>query len=236
MKRRPPKKNSERLSYELKDRKTVQGNARNNRNQLLKITKNEEAEYQKLVREREAKRAEILAEIRSVEDELRLLIDPSSLPAPRSGVLAWPVPNPKVTQRFGRTSFATQTDVYGANGHNGIDLRAPVGTPIYAAEDGAIKSTGNSDKACPGGSYGNWIVIDHPTRLATLYAHLSLIRVSPGEEVKKGELVGYSGDTGYTRGPHLHFTVYDARTVELRQSRVCGILPYGGYLDPLIYL
>jgi len=105
-----------------------------------------------------------------------------------------------------------------------------------AAEDGVVKGSGNSDIACPGGSYGKWILIEHQNHLSTVYAHLSVIKVSQGEAVKRGDLIAYSGDTGYTTGPHLHFTVYDARTVQMKSSRVCGILPYGGYLDPILYL
>lgn len=224
------------LILELKDRRNVQESVKGEKTKFLTLTKNREVEYQKLVRERERKRAEIVEEIRQREDELRLLIDPSSLPSPRPGVLGWPVSLPKVTQNFGKTSFARNSDVYGNGTHNGIDLRAPVGTPIFAAEAGKVKATGNTDNICPGGSYGKWLLIEHPSRLATLYAHLALIRVRTGDEVKRAGLIGYGGDTGYTTGPHLHFTVYDARTVELRKSRVCGTLPYGGYLDPLIYL
>lgn len=224
------------LTQELKDRALLQDAARQNRSELLGLTKNKEAEYQKLLREREAKRAEIVEEIRKIEDNLRLLVDPSTLPPPRAGVLSWPVASAKVTQNFGETSFAKNTDVYGNKTHNGIDLRAWVGAPVLAADDGVVKSTGNSDNICPGGSYGRWVLIEHPSRLATLYAHLSLVRVSAGQEVKRGQVIGYSGDSGYTTGPHLHFTVYDSRTVELRKSRVCGVLPYGGYLNPLIYL
>lgn len=224
------------LSSELKDRRAIEETGRQNKNQLLKITKNKEAEYQKLLREREKQRSLIIEDIRKIEDELRLLIDPSSLPAPRAGVLLWPVSSPKITQEFGRTSFALNTDVYGEKTHNGVDFRASIGTPILAAEDGIVKATGNSDLICPGGSYGKWILIEHPNRLATLYAHLSHIRVAADGNVKRGDIIGYSGDTGYTTGPHLHFTVYDARTVQIKPSRVCGLLPYGGYLDPMVYL
>ena len=232
------KERLENLATELEDRRAIQTNTQQSKNQLLAATKNKEVEYQKLLREREKKRAEITEEIRKTEDELRLLVDPSSLPLPRPGILAWPVQIPKITQGFGKTTFSESAagDVYGKNGHNGIDLKAAIGTPILAAEEGKIKGTGNSDTVCPGGSYGKWIVIEHPNKLATLYAHLSLIRTSAGQEVTRGEIIGYSGDTGYTTGPHLHFTVYDARTVEVKASRVCGFLPYGGYIDPMIYL
>lgn len=224
------------LAFELSDRKSIEETSKKKKDQLLRDTKNKEAEYQKLVRERETKRAQILDDIRKIEDQLRLLIDPASLPAPRQGVLGWPVSNPRITQNFGKTDFAKNTDVYNQNSHNGIDLRASVGTQILAAEEGIVKGTGNSDIACPGGSYGKWILIEHPNHLSTLYAHLSVSKVSSGQGIKRGELIAYSGDTGYTTGPHLHFTVYDARTVQIKSSRVCGSLPYGGYLDPILYL
>lgn len=212
-----------------KDSKTEKAN-------LLKITKNQEALYQKLLKEREQKRAAIYEEIRKIETELRKKIDLASLPQFGKGVLGLPIDRGVLTQEFGQTSFAKNTDVYGNGFHNGVDFRASQGTPIKAAESGRVKAIGNTDSICPRGSYGKWIVIEHQNKLTTLYAHLSLIRVNVGQTVQRGDIIGYSGNTGYTTGPHLHFTVYDARTVELRQSRVCGILPYGGYLDPLNYL
>ncbi len=223
---------------ELKVEQSIEVSTRKAKDQLLRDTKNKESEYQKLVSTRRNKRAEIEQEISKIEDQLKLLIDPSSLPGARSGVLAWPVQNPIITQSFGLTAFALSSvgDVYGNSGHNGIDLKASVGTPILASESGTIKSEGNSDLVCPGGSYGKWILIEHPNHLATLYAHLSFQSIPQGASVNRGQLIGYSGNTGYTTGPHLHFTVYDARTVEMRKSRVCGVLPYGGYLDPKIYL
>lgn len=230
------------LKGELTDRKVIQKNAYNDKNALLKETKNKEAEYQKMLAAREKERIDILNEISAIENELRKLIDPSALPAARKGVLAWPVENPYITQGFGLTAFAQyNSDVYKGGGHNGIDLRAPVGTPIYAADEGIILRTGNSDLSCPGGSYGKWIVIEHPNNLATLYAHLSLIKISDGEHVSRGQLIAYGGNTGYTTGPHLHFTVYAAgKAGEIRfgpsSSGRCKLLPYGGYLNPLDYL
>ena len=89
-------------------------------------------------------------------------------------------------------------------------------------------------------SYGKWILIKHPNNLATLYAHLSQISALRGSIITRGDLIGYTGDTGYATGPHLHFTVYDAHTVQFRASNVpgsnCKYLPYGGYLNPLAYL
>ncbi|MBI5742238.1 MAG: peptidoglycan DD-metalloendopeptidase family protein, partial [Candidatus Niyogibacteria bacterium] len=237
------KKNDlEDLRSQLADRKDIQENAKEEKQGLLKSTKNKEVEYQKMLLAREKERAAIIKDIATIEDEMRKLIDPTALPTPNRGVLAWPVANPKIVQGFGMTDFAkNNSDVYNGKGHNGVDFRAPVGTPIYAAGDGEALKTGNSDLSCPGGSYGKWILIEHPNNLATLYAHLSLIKVNTGQKVARGELIGYGGNTGYTTGPHLHFTVYAAgKAGEIRfgpsPSGRCKLLPFGGYLNPLDYL
>ena len=85
--------------------------------------------------------------------------------------------------------------------HEGVDLVAPVGTPIYAAGDGVVKG------AEPKGRYGNWVEIEHPGKLATVYGHLSAFAhgIVPGAEVHQGDLVGFVGTTGRTTGPHVHF-------------------------------
>ena len=230
------RKDLKNLQNDLINQREIQKDAKAEKTNLLAATKNQEALYQKLLKEREKRRAEIYDEIRLIENDLKKQIDFSTLPAFGNRILLNPIDGGVITQGFGLNSFSRYTDVYGGNGHNGIDLRAQVGTPVRAAESGVIKATGNSDYICPRGSYGKWVLIEHSNKLATLYAHLSLVRVSPRQEVGRGDIIGYSGNTGYTTGPHLHFTVYDARTVELRQSRVCGILPYGGYLNPLNYL
>ena len=214
----------------------LQKDSKSEKSNLLKITKNQEALYQKLLKEREQRRAAIYEEIRKIETELRKNIDLASLPQFGRGVLLLPIDGGALTQEFGKTSFSQYTDVYGNGFHNGIDLRAQPGTAVKAAESGKVKATGNTDLVCYRGSYGKWVLIEHPNKLTTLYAHLSLIRVNTGEVVQRGDIIGNSGNSGYTTGPHLHFTVYDARTVELRSSRVCGTLPYGGYLDPINYL
>ena len=224
------------LTEQLADQRSLEEEEQRNKTNLLKTTKNKEAQYQKLLREREQQRDAIEREIEAIEDDLRRLIDPSSLPAKGKGVLAWPVTNPIITQGFGITSFSQNTDVYGGKGHNGIDLRAPIGTSVYAAEQGIVKDIGDTDRICPGGSYGKWIVIEHPNNLSTLYAHLSRIRVSTGQTVSRGDIIGLSGNTGYTTGPHLHLTVYASNTFRQAQTRHCGLVPAGGYLNPLDYL
>jgi len=85
--------------------------------------------------------------------------------------------------------------------HEGVDLVAPPGTPLVAAGDGVVKG------AEPKGRYGNWVEIEHPNNLATVYGHLSGFApgIVPGAEIHKGDVIGFVGMTGRTTGPHVHF-------------------------------
>ena len=138
-----------------------------------------------------------------------------------------------VTQGYGRTPYSAR---YPQNWHNGIDIGAPIGTPVLAAEAGTVVATGNQDAYCRKGAYGKFIIIKHENNLVTLYGHLSRQIVQKGDIVSRGQLIGYSGRTGYATGPHLHFTVYAGPTFYMGASRVCGPMPYGGDLNPLGYL
>ncbi|KLI64655.1 M23 family metallopeptidase [Aurantiacibacter marinus] len=85
--------------------------------------------------------------------------------------------------------------------HNGVDLAAPTGTPVYATADGVVEMAQRYS------SYGNYVQIGHGGDIETRYAHLSSYTVSAGEEVRMGDLIGYVGSTGRSTGPHLHYEV-----------------------------
>ncbi|MBD5228292.1 MAG: M23 family metallopeptidase [Bacteroidales bacterium] len=92
--------------------------------------------------------------------------------------------------------------VYGAQRfHEGLDFAAPTGTEVYATADGIVEIADRK------GGYGNMIDITHGYNYLTRYAHLSKIIVSEGDEVKRGQLIGYVGSTGKSTGPHLHYEV-----------------------------
>ena len=86
--------------------------------------------------------------------------------------------------------------------HNGIDIGVPSGTPVAAAMEGSVIEASYSP------IMGNFVMLRHPAGWQTLYAHLSSITVKKGQYVARGNRVGLSGNTGYSTGPHLHFTVY----------------------------
>ncbi|MEK7650509.1 MAG: peptidoglycan DD-metalloendopeptidase family protein [Patescibacteria group bacterium] len=236
------KKKLEGLKLELLDQKKIADAERVKQTVLLAQTKNQEANYKKLLATSRTQREAFAKELFEFESQLKLAIDTSALPTARKGILAWPVANPQITQAFGKTVDAKR--LYASGTHNGIDLRASVGTAILSAASGVVAGTGDTDLTCRGASYGKWVLVKHDNGLATLYAHLSLIKVAANQRLAESQLLGYSGQTGYATGPHLHFTVGAATGVAIQsfKSKVCAgtytmpIFDTRAYLDPILYL
>lgn len=214
------------------------------KDKLLLATKNQEAEYKKLLAEKQMLAAEFEKQLFSFESELKLAVDPSKLPTAKGGVLSWPLSSVFFTQYFGSTVAAKK--LYTSGSHNGVDFRAADGTAVKASLSGSVWATGNTDarKGCY--SYGKWILIKHSNGLSTLYAHLSSISVNQGADVVTGDIIGYSGRTGYVTGPHLHLTVLATEGTQLytftpdRSTNCVGMtIPVAdpkAYLDPMVYL
>lgn len=238
---------------ELKNKYTDQNNIlvnnKTQKNKLLQATKNEEANYQQLLKDREAAQALLLKEVRDFESKLSFILDPNTIPPEGTTVFNWPVKNFVITQLFGGTEFAkANASVYAGRAyHPGVDLGVPVGTTISAPLAGVVRATGNTDEVPGCYSWGKWTLIDHANGLSTLYAHQSVISVTAGQSVATGETIGYSGNTGYSTGPHLHFTVYAKAGVSVRYFRDikavtgCGpaqtpVAASDAYIDPMLYL
>ncbi len=119
-------------------------------------------------------------------------LDSNTIPA------IWPVRG-TVTGGFGE-----RIDPLNGEGafHSGMDISAPVGTPVYAPADGIVFASG------PDSGYGNAVLIDHGFGITTKYGHLSRSDVVIGQEVKRGQLIGAVGETGRVTGPHLHYEVH----------------------------
>lgn len=113
----------------------------------------------------------------------------------------WPEPTAQISQGFGPTTFWFEPPYGGyPHFHTGLDLVAPFGSPVYAADDGLVALVGSSSSG-----YGNYVVIAHAGGFDTLYGHLSTALVKVGQSVTQGTVVGLEGSTGNSTGPHLHF-------------------------------
>lgn len=229
----------------LADQKSLVESERAEQRELLRETKNRETSYQNLLAEKRSEKEAFEREVHALEAALEIAIDPSKLPPKRAGVLAWPLEKVAITQYFGNTDFArAHAGVYQGKGHNGVDFRASVGTSVKSVLAGVVEATGDTDLVRGCSSYGKWVLIRHTNGLSTLYAHLSLIKVVQGNEVATGEVIGYSGKTGYSTGPHLHFTVYATQGVRVQQfahsvnckNASIPIADLKAYLNPLDYL
>lgn len=228
------------LKDEYADQQQVLAVNKQEKNVLLTETKSKESEYQALLQQKEAERARFEKEIQEIESRLQFILDPSSIPNAGSAVFSWPLDSVRVTQYFGDTSFS-RSGGYNGRGHNGIDLGAPRGTAVKAALGGKVQSV--NVQVAPMCQYGKWVLVRHANGLSTLYAHLSLVSVNAGDEVASGDILGYSGDTGYAIGPHLHFTVYASDAVKFTEytcnSGIKLTIPVAaatGYLNPMSYL
>lgn len=238
--------------------------AKRQKDQLLEQTKSKESAYQKLIREKEEARKDFERDLAALETELQIAVDPSTIPKVGSGTLKWPFSADFmrrcadresafgnvfcITQYFGNTAFATaNAQIYSGRGHNAIDFGASTGTPLEAALAGIVKGTGNTDQYPGCYSYGKWVLLEHANGLSTLYAHMSDIIVAPGQRVSTGEVIGYSGNTGFSTGPHLHFSVFASQGVQIvrfgdvKKVTNCPnahipVAPREAYLNPLSYL
>lgn len=115
--------------------------------------------------------------------------------------LGWPMSSFVITQPFGPTSLVLEPPLgQYKHFHTGIDLAAPMGTPVHAAAEGVVVAVGHS----PYG-YGNYVIVGHGGGIATLYAHLLQTNVNVGDRVARSQVVGLEGSSGLSTGAHVHF-------------------------------
>lgn len=120
--------------------------------------------------------------------------DVASVTSPDAGPrLQWPLRRMVLSSPFGERNGTP---------HQGVDLEAVMGTPIYASSDGLVVYSGSGISG-----YGNTVVVKHVGQVATLYAHASEIWAEEGQSVLRGQPIARVGDSGNATGPHLHFEV-----------------------------
>lgn len=160
---------------------------------IWRIARNYHIDYQIIMRENE-------------------MTDPRQLMAGQK--IAIPIPPERVAISISPMRKVWSFDLWPVNGevssmygmrdgrmHEGLDIAAPEGTPIYCVQEGVVVFAGER------GTYGNAVIVDHGDGLRTLYAHASKVLVSEGEVVEKGQVIALVGNTGRSTGPHTHFEV-----------------------------
>ncbi len=173
----------------------------------MESVEEEMASVQKLIDEK----AEELRKQQEAEEAAKNQWGWGGVPAP--GYYSWPSYTSYITSPFGPRIHP----IYGAlKPHTGVDIGASYGSAVTAAADGTV-SIAVLDYGSVG--YGTYVAIYHPNGTTTLYGHMSALAVTTGQQVSRGQVIGYVGSTGASNGPHIHF--------EIRVN--------GGCVDPMIY-
>lgn len=221
----------------LKAKQSIAEDQKVTRAQLLAQTKNQEKLYQQQLGELEKRQQAISDEIDDIESALRASYDQSLVPGKRAGVFRNPLDNPRLTQKYGATEFARSNRKYYSKGtHNGMDFAAPLGTPIYAATDGTVTLSSKNGTSAERFYYGKFVLLKHANNLSTIYGHMSRQAVATGQVVKKGDIIGYVGKTGYATGDHVHFGVFITDSIKMNNLSGAGVIPAGYTLNPADYL
>ena len=209
------------IIIEIKDRKSATLSVKQNIMELKKKQDDQKGNLEKFVTQAEQKKAEVagilsqknelLSDTRAdknallamqaqqvaKETEIQRILESLKYGSAPNGRLMWPVAG-RLVSGFGNRKHPILGYV---RAHTGVDLAAPNGSPIFAADGGEVLQASYS------GGYGNSILIYHGGGFATFYAHMSGFAVGQGQMVKRGQVIGYVGATGMATGPHLHFEV-----------------------------
>lgn len=174
------------------------------------ISKGEE--YESLLQESEKKQEELMEELAQKESEYEESLKPGVNETPDGGAWLVPVPYYTLTSPFGNR-FHPILNIWRM--HNGVDLACAAGTPIYASRSGVVTvASYQADGA------GNYVQLDHGDGYRSIYMHMTHYIVKTGQTVTAGEVIGYVGSTGLSKGNHLHF----------------GISYNGTYVNPMEYI
>jgi len=175
---------------------------------VLKVTKGQEAVYQKQLTAIEQQKAAFFKELRELE--LKVIsgglyivhVKADSIPPAGTKIFTAPEDNTHITQGYGMTTYAKR-GAYGGAPHNGVDYSAGFGTPIKAIGAGQIIANGTNS------GWGNWVAIQHLNNMVSVYGHMSsLSPLKVGSIVTQGQTIGYEGSTGKSTGSHVHLSLY----------------------------
>jgi len=192
---------------QLQKKNSLSG-VKQNKNTVLKQTKGQEAEYQKMLADIEKKKAAFFQELQRLESDIlvggNFIVHVTATNVPARGIklFRWPEDDYRITQGYGMTTYARR-GAYGGAPHNGIDIAGGYGSEIRAIGDGVIVANGYND------GFGYWVAVQHPPyNFVSVYGHLSAIALRVGAEVKAGQTIAYEGSTGNSTGSHVHLSLY----------------------------
>jgi murein DD-endopeptidase MepM/ murein hydrolase activator NlpD len=217
--------------YELEKRNDYLDNTKAQKEVLIVKALNEKKSYESKLSKIEQEQLSVQNEIDKIDYDSTGSYSLSDLPPKSKAGFSRPILNPYiVTQGYGKTNFSYN---YKGGLHNGIDFVAKGDKSILAAAGGKV-ITGNMGYY----GYGRWVAVDHENGLVTIYGHMSSVVVKNGDEVKRGDKIGVMGTTGFSTGPHLHFSIFVKKTFAVVKSSSVGglLIPTGASLNPNSYL
>jgi murein DD-endopeptidase MepM/ murein hydrolase activator NlpD len=197
------KKQKQKLEYTTGEIKSLAKEIDEKRQEISEKAEEEKKVYQDL-KARRAEHERKVAELEKSSEELERVIQArlaarkrAGLYAAGTGAMDWPLRG-RITSNYG---YRRDPFWRGRHRHTGVDVAAPYGEVIRAADSGTVLYSGWWD------GYGKAVVIDHGKNISTVYGHMSRIYAQNDNTVKKGQIIGLVGSTGYSTGPHLHFEV-----------------------------
>jgi len=190
------------LTNKLEQAKSVLGDKKDDKVYLISETKQSEKKYQALIASLKKEQSAANAMIGGLERKIRAQLvskgKAEKFNSLGNASLSWPL-HGQITATFHDPTYPYRSTI---GEHTGLDIAVPRGTPIAAAEAGYVAKVALGTQW-----YGNYVMIIHSNNLSTLYGHMTSVSVSADQYVTKGQIIGYSGSTGFSSGPHLHFEV-----------------------------
>lgn len=229
------KQELEALEQAQVDKKLSLGGTKQDKNQLLQVTKGKESQYQSLLSEVEKRKAAFFEELQKLEkDTLQkgaFILHVSAKIPPKAKIFREPENDPVLTQGYGMTAYARR-GAYGGAPHNGIDLASGFGTPIRPIGNGRVLVSGNNN------GWGNWVAVQHDNGLVSVYAHMKGQTIQGnGRPVTTSSILGYEGSTGNSTGSHVHVSLYyDFFTFINPRNGQIYFNYFEGSLNPLDYI
>ncbi len=211
----------------LRQRDSYLESTRNYKRYLINKTKREINKFTEKLSKLEEKERELQREIERIESGKLDNLNYGNLPSRAKADMTLPVKKYWLSQSYGKATFRNKYYSF----HNGWDMAYRGDGDIRAAGEGKVIARGDNGR----NAYGRWLAVDHQNGLVTMYAHLKSFKVKVGDKVKKGEKIAVMGNTGFSTGRHLHFTIYAANTFEVVKRS--GLrLPTGASVNPSRYL